>query len=403
MNRRCCNQGQVKHVVFFLLATGCCWAAFSLVCSGAERQQVGWEQKQTIALKGVKVSLSAPVLVARSKGYLWFPTLIRRPHGDLLAGMSNYADVHTQTSTGTFCWSGNGGLTWSEPVAGLYSDSHLHLPNGNLVLLPYYLFPRPQGALGAPYQVCDKNQRIIKRMDGEVTITGWPRPDKSFDPKLGLAGFVFNGQTVPVKGGEYLATLYGHFKDSKRYSLVAAASADGVKWKIRTIIAGADCPLKGAEGPCEAALCRLADGRLLCVFRLASNVPYGQVFSADEGQTWTEPSAMDGPFSVQPSLAVLKDGTVCLSGGRPGVFLWLNLDGSGKQWQKVDLQTHHNACQPKETIVKANNSSSYTEVVALDEKHLLCIYDRIPHGWSPIPKDSAATNSVWVVRITLDR
>ncbi len=397
MNLRRGTLGLTCLLAFMLLAAG------NYLGGAAQNKAPAWEQKQTIALKGAKVTLSAPILVARSRGYLWFPTLIRRPQGDLLAAMSNYADVHTQTSTGTFCWSSNGGLTWSEPQSGFYSDSHLHLPGGALLLLPYYLFPRPQEALGAPYQFCDKNQQTIKRMEAEVLTTNWPRPDKSFDLKLGLAGFVFNGQTVPLKSGEYLATLYGHFKDSKRYSLVAAASTDGVKWKIRTAIAGADCPLKGAEGPCEAALCRLADGRLMCVFRLASNVPYGQTFSADEGLTWTEPAAMDGPFSVQPSLAVLKDGTVCLSGGRPGLFLWVNLDGSGKQWQKVDLQSHHNACRPQETIAKANNTSAYTEVVALDDKHLLCIYDRIPRGWSPIPKDSAETNSVWVVRITLEK
>jgi hypothetical protein len=41
------------------------------------------------------------------------------------------------------------------------------------------------------------------------------------------------------------------------------------------------------------------------------------------------------------------------------------------------------------------------EVVTLDEKHLLCIYDLVPHGWPAIPKDSADTNSVRVVRVTL--
>jgi hypothetical protein len=42
-------------------------------------------------------------------------------------------------------------------------------------------------------------------------------------------------------------------------------------------------------------------------------------------------------------------------------------------------------------------------VVALDDTRLLVIYDRIPHGWSAIPKDSTETNSVWVVRLALAR
>ena len=48
-------------------------------------------------------------------------------------------------------------------------------------------------------------------------------------------------------------------------------------------------------------------------------------------------------------------------------------------------------------------TSSYTEVVVLDEGHLLYIYDRIPNGWKAIAADSPETNSVWVVRVTLQR
>src|SRR5207248_7315732 len=164
-------------------------------------------------------------------------------------------------------------------------------------------------------------------------------------------GFVFNGNTVTLKDGTFMATLYGHFKDTKRYSLVAAESKDGVKWKIRTIIADENCKLPGGEGPCEAATCRLKDGRLMCVFRLNSNVPYGQTFSSDEGKTWTEPVSMGKDiFSVQPSLAVLKDGTIVLSGGRPGLWCWINTDGTGKDWQRVDLVANHNHCHAKDAI-----------------------------------------------------
>src|SRR5262245_32326919 len=106
-----------------------------------------WEEKQTVTLKGVKVSLSAPVLVSRSKGYLWFPTLVKRPDGDLLALMSNYADENTNSATSSVCWSGDGGLTWTEPADALYGDSHVHLPNSDLLLLPYYLYPKAKGAL----------------------------------------------------------------------------------------------------------------------------------------------------------------------------------------------------------------------------------------------------------------
>jgi hypothetical protein len=167
-------------------------------------------------------------------------------------------------------------------------------------------------------------------------------------------------------------------------------------------VADETCKLTGAGGPCEAALARVADGRP-CVFRLALGVPYGQCWSGDDGKTWSEPAAMDGPFSVQPSLAVLKDGPVVLSGGRPGLYLWFNRDGDGKGWQRVDLLAHHNACRPAEPVPDPGKTSAYTEVVALDDTHLLCIYDRIPSGWAVIPKESTETNSAWVVRVSVAR
>jgi len=99
---------------------------------------------------------------------------------------------------------------------------------------------------------------------------------------------------------------------------------------------------------------------------------------------------------------------VVLSGGRPGLFLWINSDGSGLTWKRLDLLAHHNACVPKEpiktvkTLETGEMTTGYTEVAVLDDTHLLVIYDRVPHGWSAIPADSTKTNSVWVVRVTME-
>jgi hypothetical protein len=218
---------------------------------------------------------------------------------------------------------------------------------------------------------------------------------------------VFNGQTLKSRDGRnVLATLYGRFAGTTRYSLVVAESTDGLAWTIRATVADETCKLAGAEGPCESALARLRDGRILCVFRMHSGMPYGQSYSSDDGVSWTEAEAMDGPNSVQPSLAVLRSGTIVLSGGRPGLYLWISRDRTGKRWDRVDLQANHNGCLPSEPINPPGggpgpNTSSYTEVVALDSRTLLVIYDRVPMGWGPITTDSAETNSVWVVRATI--
>ena len=366
-----------------------------------------WDAAQTVALEGVKVTLSSPVLVARSSGYLWFPSLISLEGGTILAVGSNYADEHVSLSTATAAWSSDGGLTWSKTQAGRYGDINLRLPNGDQLLMPYYLRRDGQDMV-ADLQIAPRGKQELQLVENGVRVTGWPRPDRAFAPNLGVTGFVFNGQTVALKDGGWLATLYGWFEKDKRFSLVAAESTDGKQWKIRLTIAGPDCKLTGEEGPCEVAMARLKDGRILCVFRLASYVPYGQTFSEDEGKTWSEPVAMDGAFSVQPSLAVMKDGAVALSGGRIGVFCWLNLDGTGKGWQKIDIHSHHNACQEKlphpELIdPKKPQTSAYTEIIPLDDKNLLMIYDRVANGWATIPKDSKETNSLWVVRLTVER
>jgi hypothetical protein len=374
------------------------------------RKPAGWQVVRTERLAGVSVSLSRPVLVARSESYLWFPTVMRLAGGDLLAMLNNYSDEVVRTPTAHVCWSGDGGLTWSAPKEALYGDSNLALKNGDHLILPYTLLRRPGDALGAPYQICPKGKRELRTIEEGVRVTGWPRPDLPFSDKLkkaGIAGFFFNGGTLTLKDGTYLATLYGYFEGPRRCSLVLAESKDGIQWRIRATVADEKCKLAGADGPSESALCRLKDGRLMCVFRLATLAPYGQTFSGDDGKTWTEAVAMKDVSSVQPCLAVLPDGVVVLSGGRPGNSVWVNLAGDGKGWQRVELHGHHDACHPGDPIAGGKHTSGYSRVVPLDAKSALVIYDRIKHAWTPeawvpAPKDAPGTYSVWVVRLTFD-
>lgn len=380
---------------------------------------MNWKTQSQIALNGLTVTVSEPVLVRRSRWHCWFPSLIRQPDGTLWAVMSAYGDIHVSDSFNYLARSRDGGLTWDEPrLIGDAGLSHLLLPDGSALVLPYYLRPRGDGAIGAPCNLISPQGELSFRPSG-VTVAGWPRPVGLTSAEIGTAGFVFNGQVVRGQAGEYLTTLYGHFAGEERYSLVMAESADGFQWRIRAVIAGADCPLEGGEGPCESAICRLADGRLMCLFRLASFVPYGQTFSTDDGRSWSAP-ANTAPMSVEPSLAVLRGGALALSGGRSGIFVWFNADGTGCDWQAIDIVAAHNAaCAPADRIDPDSRgcwlsiadmqrrsltgfSSCYTELMALDERTLLLIYDRVGLGWHAIPDDSPETKSVWVMRLTLE-
>jgi hypothetical protein len=239
-------------------------------------------------------------------------------------------------------------------------------------------------------------------------------PDNSFS-------FGFNGQSVTLKDGSCLATIYGRYIGDTNYHLLAVASKDGQRWAYRSALATpAIIPRgSGGEGPCESALCRLKNGSLMCIFRISSGLTYGQVWSDDEGLTWTKPGRTDigdatltmqnAPMrSVQPSLAVLKSGVVVLTGGRPGVSAWIDQQGDGKEWSQVNLSGHHNDSIPLEPHVTTDgdatkhSTTGYTEVVALENGELLIIYDRLRGGWDNLSTDPAQTNSVWVVKMGIE-
>lgn len=383
----------------------------SLPLQGSDQTEPRWELVKTVSLAGLKVFLSKPRLVARSRGYLWFPTMTRLSEGELFANFSTNLDAVVADRTASASWSADDGLTWSEPTSikpegDLYAETMLRLNNGDQLLLPFNLYPDGEAMRGWHQTVSGKpNERRVTFIDKSLTVSGWPRPDRSFNEKLGLSGFGFNGHGLMGNDGEYLATMYGYFKGDSRYSLVMVESADGLAWKYRSLIAGADCPLAGREGPCESQTVRLKDGRLMNIFRLDSSVSYGQTFSDDDGRTWSPPVAMKEPHSVQPSIAMMKDGTLVLTGGRPGIFAWINTSGDDGDWLQVDLLRNHNEQCSQETInggdafSLAAQTTSYTEVVSLDEHSVLVMYDRIPHGWSAIPRDSRDTNSIWVVKL----
>ncbi len=78
--------------------------------------------------------------------------------------------------------------------------------------------------------------------------------------------------------------------------------------------------------------------------------------SRDEGRTWSPPqrTGLDGCF---PSLAVLSDGQLALSYGRPGAMLAFSAD-NGRTWTDA-------------TCVDATPYSGYTDVVEIEPGLLL--------------------------------
>ena len=356
-------------------------------------------------LDSCRIDLSKPVLVKRSSSFLWFPGLVRLPNNEILAKMYTIPDMNMYSFMGSVTWSSDEGKTWSNELGvPFYGPSGINMPNGEHIMLPFELYrlSHMQGkGYGAPHNVVPRNKREVRYQARKATVIGFPYPDLSKSPENRLSGFSFDGQIIESDDGAYLTTLFGQFEGQKRACNVLARSRNGLDWEVVSVIAPADCDLLGKNGPTETALLRLKDGRLMCVFRMDSNIPFGQTWSVDDGKTWSKPVSMaEHLFSVEPRGSVAADGKIILVGGRPGIYMWVNEDGSGSSWETIDMTRHHNLCVPDEPIDEPQHTTAYTDIVSLDENNYLYIYDRIPCGWNAIPDDSDLTNSVWVIRIT---
>ncbi len=307
-------------------------------------------QGLTYGLDGVKVRISKPVFVGRREDFLWFPELIPLPNGELLIHGQPYADKHVPRTQELLYRSTDGGLNWTGPTESMdMGHEYVRLASGEIVILPYYRYVGTDGKT-TPYNLVHTDG-TLEHFDGGITVDGcWPRPGTAICEDPYLPPFVFNGNGISLLDGRYLVTLYGKFEGDERLSVICADSDDGRAWKIRSVIASASCDVPGKDGPSEASLCRLRDGRLLCVFRMGSFERFGKAFSDDEGKTWSTPEQMGNAWAVQPSLVTAEDGTVTLSGGRPGLHFWINLDGLTKLWQRVDIQQHHNTLIHDEPI-----------------------------------------------------
>ena len=202
--------------------------------------------------------------------------------------------------------------------------------------------------------------------DGEVmTYTGLPC--RAYKHRIGSGG------TVRMDDGSLLQTVnFKCYNDSQsavdhplsvgHSTLGLYQSLDGKHWSyLSTVVSwhqtiGPDGRPED-EGPNENDFVRLPDGSLLVVVRADSGDgvprrllrPYFAVTSLD-GKAWGEPKTMaatDGSAmgSARPRLLLLgkvkdgrRQGPLVLTGGRPGLYIWVNAAADGKAWEKMCVQ-----------------------------------------------------------------
>jgi len=348
-----------------------------------------WPHRAKHAKAGsLSVHIGKTVEITRSRDRCWFPSLHQFANKDLIVTMSMHADS-THPEEGfreAYCISRDGGATWSQrsvvdTVRGVWSE----VPDGTVWGLSAHIvgqesdqefyFSRAElsaveaNAAGAPI-------KIDQRKDARLHLS---------EPTQGV---MFTGSILPSHGGGLIACVYSRTKQAPKYYHVACAHSEdqGQYWREGTIIASVpnvEMPPQGMgkDGPCEAGLVRLRDGRLFVIYRTGSDGYLGTAWSSDEGKTWTPPEFI--PFKgVEPRVRLLSNGVLACSTGRPGpVTMMFSLDGTGKSWSH-------------QTPVFPDMSTRYTEFLELAPGKLFLVYDSVPYGWKEIPATDQTSQNV---------
>lgn len=397
-----------------------------------------------VNLNGIKVRLGDPVEVTSQMGWrvVWSkfdrwtfvhltPILAKFPNGDLLATYTLDPDTQQNPQfSSAFQISHDGGLHWGTRYGVLMQHIPMIFipePNNSLMALPSEIMPLTSGDKhnfrGPLLTFEDGGRRMVMDTEG-FRVLDWPKPVdviQSQQPKGNWhSNIYFTGSYIKV-GTELLATVYWHAHGETKLQLSLASSIDGGHtWHYYSTVATADdahlddeqAP-RPAEGPDESSMIRLADGRLMIVFRVGELKPWHlrRSYSSDNGRTWTEPQVLPA-YSVEPQLVRLANGAIALTTGRPGLHLWLTTDpkAAADSWQDVDIAAQHNlwCSDPSCKIVprdpsnpdKGWTTTAYTGLVQVAPNKLLLLYDRGPEG---APTDSQDLTRLFIMPIEVLR
>jgi hypothetical protein len=368
-------------------------------------------------LRSCTLRADTPSLVGATKGHFWFPTLHPVGGDDILCLVVLSDDKAQGKWPAALHLSRDRGKTWRKvPNEVFYGPISRIAGPRQVLLMPYELWPVKPGdkrnaQADGTVLLCGSDGKISLET---VTVQYLDFPRDLADYHVGELCLLTNGNILPLSAGRQFATVYGQYAGQKRYTNFAVASEDGGRtWRYCSVVAGCDDLPDAGEGPNESATVRLADGRLLCVYRTGHVLKvrdYFKSYSADGGRSWTKPERMVGVWSVEPQLVRLENGLILLSGGRPGLFLWVCADGEGKSWERLNLAEHHNALLPDSALhysgpfcasegVNPAQSTSYTGMQRVGPNEALVSYDRLGNGWAGAPGPWGETDAVFSVRV----
>ena len=368
---------------------------------------------RTDELDHFRIHVEKTARITASHNYCWYPTVHRFPTGEILTTMRmSPDDANPEGEFSAYCLSKDGGQTWGRRYtmgAGANIDaaySQVPLQDGIWVLGSGYLSlePYPSGPKTDFHVTLTQFSRVgldvHQVRDASIHLSEPPQLEpveihatKTMDASqlASVPTAVPQGAIIAGPRGEWLSTLYYMTERDRRYRrLVLIRSFDhGHTWNEDGIIAALKpnekpWPWMGNEGPNEAALVRLSDGGLFCIFRTGTYDAYmGETWSIDDGKTWSPPTST-GSKGVAPHLRLMSNGLLVCTFGRPGVTIMFS-PNEGKSWAAI-------------TPIFKDQSTGYSDVIEVGAGKLFVVYDSLRGGGNPVP--SAGTIPEYAVNGT---
>ncbi|MBI4026320.1 MAG: exo-alpha-sialidase [Verrucomicrobia bacterium] len=267
--------------------------------------------------------------IISAPSYCWFPNVLSKESGKLivkyvcrpdhLPGVNERARPSRHQAE-----SDDDGRTWKNhrPVEPGHGRPAVKLPDGRWCSFPHVTNALPDGRIMPREQACPDSFTL--------RLTATDQHEELVQARVDMAGY--NGGRMPLaldqllalKDGGYLLFADGILPGDERSSMLVLASDDLRRWRA-VAVPMRDDGLR-EEGYCEAAAVQLANGRILMVARTGGfNQALMKSVSDDNGRTWSPPERT-GLCGVAPQLRTLRDGTLFLTIGRPGIILAVSCD-----------------------------------------------------------------------------
>jgi hypothetical protein len=248
------------------------------------------------------------------------------------------------------------GKTW-EPIPGLdKSDTTplpvLRRPDGTILAMSRWTRTQPDGSVVGKTVYLNADATEFTMVDNRIVLpkeyTNESEGDQIIcerhiwnDDDGGVTMVVWSRKAVKLPDGR---------NNTVRLSHLVRSTDNGRTWNHFSTI--------GPGG--EPAVVRLSATEQTAVIRGDRNSRMKQMFSQDGGKTWSKPVELE-VGKVLPDLALMSNGILACSYGRPASCLMFSLDG-GRTWP-----SHH--------VISEKVGFNYTSIREISPGRLLYIHD----------------------------